>query len=119
MALGLEWKVIWASIVRLFLNLVALVIFVPKYATMGAVIAINISFFGYWVTTLVLYKRSGLRPVKNLFKYFMFAAIILFSGWAINSWVSGELLGVAIFFVISFIFSLIIYYVPRGSTTPK
>ena len=110
MALGLEWKVVWCSIVRLISNLIALVIFIPKYGIMGAVIAINVSFFGYWITTVLLYQGARLRPVKNLFKYIVFASTSFSLGWAVSKWFSDELLGIAVFLIISGLFSLIIYW---------
>jgi len=110
MALGLEWKVVWCSIVRLISNLIVLVIFIPKYGIIGAVIAINISFFCYWITTVFIYHKAELRPVKNLFKYIVFASTTFLLGWVISKWFSDKVLGIAVFLIISGLFSLIIYW---------
>ena len=110
MALSLEWKVIWCSIVRFLSNLIAIIVFIPKYGLMGAVIAINISFFGYWIMTVIIYKKAKLRPVKNPFRYIVFAATTFLLGWIINKWVSKELLGVVLFLIVTGLFSLIVYW---------
>jgi len=110
MALSLEWKVIWCSIVRFLTNLTAIIIFIPKYGIMGAVIAINISFFSYWIMTIIIYKRVKLRPVKNPFRYFVFASLAFLLGWTINKWISKELLGVALFLIITGLLSLLVYW---------
>lgn len=110
MALSLEWKVIWCSIVRFLSNLIAIIVFIPKYGIMGAVIAINISLFGYWIMTIIIYKKAKLRPVKNPFRYIVFAATTFLLGWIMNKWVSKELLGVVLFLVITGLFSLIVYW---------
>nr|WP_320017312.1 oligosaccharide flippase family protein [uncultured Desulfobacter sp.] len=110
MALGLEWKVVWCSIVRLLSNLIALVIFVPKYGIMGAVIAVNVSLFSYWIITVFIYYKAELKPIKNFFKYIVFASTTFLLGWAVSKWFFDNLLGIAVFFIISSLVSLIIYW---------
>jgi O-antigen/teichoic acid export membrane protein len=110
MALSLEWKVIWCSIIRLCSNLIALIIFIPGFGIMGAVIAMNLSFFSYWVTTLILYRLTKLRPVKKPLKYFTFAATTFTLGWSVNKWFSEDLIGVFVFLIVSGLFSIIIYW---------
>jgi O-antigen/teichoic acid export membrane protein len=110
MALGMEWKVIWCSVVKLLINLIALITLIPKYEIWGAVIAINLSFFGYWVATLLLYRRAKLRPVNKPFNYFGFAIITFSLSYAISKFLSGGLLGIAVFLSISGLISLIVYW---------
>jgi O-antigen/teichoic acid export membrane protein len=110
MALGMEWKVILCSIVKLLTNLIALIIFIPKYGIWGAVIAINLSFFGYWATTILLYHQTKLRPVNKPFNYIVFAIITFSLSCAISKWLSGGLFGIAVFLSISGLISLIVYW---------
>ena len=110
MALGMEWKVIWCSIVRMLLNIIGIVIFIPKLGILGAVIAINISFVGYWLTTILLYHKAKLKPITGSVRYIIFTFAVFTIGFAIKQGFSDGLSGIIIFLLVSYMFSLIIYW---------
>ena len=110
MALGLEWNVIWCSIIRFIINLIGIILLVPKFGIMGAVMSINIAFLSYWIVTLFLYVKEKLRAVENVASYFIFAAVTFSSGFMIREWISEGLVGVLLFLIVSLLFSLLFYW---------
>jgi len=109
-ALGLEWKVVWCSFARLILNIFGIILFIPKFGILGAIIALNISFVGYWLSTMLLYHTKRIRPITCFSRYIAFTAVVFVSGYAIRQLVSGGFSGVIIFLLVSYLFSLIIYW---------
>jgi len=110
MALGLEWRVIWCSIIRVLINLIGILILVPKFGIMGAVVAMSIAFLGYWLTSLFLYWKEQLSPVKGLSRYLAFAATTFLLGVVIKEGVSNGFAGVVLFMFTSCFLSLIVYW---------
>lgn len=109
-ALGWEWKVVWCSIVRLLVNIIGIVIFIPKYDILGAAIAVNISFMGYWATTVFLYHKARLKPINGFMRYILFTTVVIVLGIAIKQWLSGDLVGIITFLILSCLLSIIVYW---------
>jgi len=110
MALGMEWKVIWCSIIRLLLNIIGIVVFIPKFGILGAIIAINISFVGYWMTTIFLYRKAKIMPITGFVRYLAFTVMIFALGFAVKQWFSGGLTGIITFLLTGYLLSVIIYF---------
>jgi O-antigen/teichoic acid export membrane protein len=110
MVLGLEWKVIWCSMMRVLVNLLGVIFLVPYFGIMGAVIAVNAAFAAYWITTLFWYRKIGFSPVKGIHRYTAFAMTVFFVGFVIRQWISEAFLGVILFFSLSLLLSLFIYW---------
>jgi O-antigen/teichoic acid export membrane protein len=110
MAIGMEWKVIWCSAIRLVINLIGIILLVPKFGIMGAVISVNLAFLSYWMVTLILYIKEKLNPVENLFSYLSFSTLAFLAGLVIKNWVSEGLSGVFLFLLITSLVSLLVYW---------
>jgi O-antigen/teichoic acid export membrane protein len=110
MALGMEWKVIWCSSIRLVVNLIGIILLVPKLGIMGAVISVNIAFLSYWLVTLILYVKENLKPIDSFSNYVVFAVVTFSSGILIKKWASAGLPGAFLFLLITFLISLLVYW---------
>jgi O-antigen/teichoic acid export membrane protein len=109
-ALALEWKVIWCSIIRLVVSLIGIILLVPKYGVIGIAVAVNASFLSYWIMTVILYINEKLKPLEGLFSYFIFAVVTFSLGFIIRKWVSDGVVGVFFFLINSFLVSLLVYW---------
>lgn len=109
-ALGLEWKVIWCSIAKLFFNFVCIIVLVPKFGIMGAVAAISISLLAYWCVTVLIYFKQKIKPLNNSLRYIMFAVVICFAGYIVQLVESYGVGKIIIFILVASSVSLIVFW---------
>jgi O-antigen/teichoic acid export membrane protein len=109
-ALGFEWKVIWCSIIRVVINLLGIIILVPRIGILGAVIAVSIAFGGYWVTSIFLYWKIRIRPVRETYRYMVFGLITFLLGAMIESLLPDSVSSVMLFLLLSWTASLVVYW---------
>jgi len=100
-AFRMEWKVIYSSITQVIVNLLAIIILVPKYGIKGAVYAVIMAFASYWLVNIILYISAKLRPVSNISNYLFFIAFSLINGLLIQNLFSQKIYSLLLFLAIN------------------
>lgn len=107
-ALGKEWKVVYSSVGQLIINLIGIVILVPKYGVKGAVYAVMLAFLGYWMINAFLYVREKIRPVTNVTYFIIFIMLSFINGFLINRFFNQKFYSILLFLLIN---SILAYFV--------
>lgn len=87
-AFGFEWQVLSCSFIQLLVNIVCLVILVPRYGLKGAVLSIIIAYLSYWLAEVYIYWRNKIQPVRrwdNILKYLF---ITLLTGYLLETYIT-------------------------------
>jgi len=112
-AFGKEWKVIYSSLGQLMINLFAIIILVPKYGVKGAVYAVIMAFLAYWLINILIYIKEKIRPISNIFNYFLFIVFSLLNGFLIQTFLYQNIYSIFLFIIINFIVAYLIFFTKK------
>jgi O-antigen/teichoic acid export membrane protein len=96
-----EWRVLISSSTQVLVNLLAILVLVPRFGIRGAVLAVILAFFSYWLANIVLYLREKLKPVSHPIHYGAYMGVSLGLGFAITALFSPNLVSLLLFEIVN------------------